>query len=86
MRNLFTYLLFILLYNTSFGQIAEVRRITKSLCSPEFQGRGYVNGGDSIAAQFIAEEFKKIGVRSLKRSYFQYFSFGVNTFGTIISS
>jgi len=80
MRNLLTYLFFILLFNTSFGQITEVRRIAKTLCSPEFQGRGYVNGGDSIAAQFIAEEFKKIGVRSLKRSYFQHFSFGVNTF------
>ena len=38
-------------YSTN-AQIDEVRRITKTLCSPEFHGRGYVNKGDSIAADF----------------------------------
>ena len=64
----------------AFGQIEEVRQITKTLCSPEFHGRGYVHGGDSIAADFIANEFRKKGVKPIKRKYFQYFSFGVNTF------
>lgn len=65
---------------TVLGQIEEVRRITQTLCSPEFHGRGYVNKGDSIASVFIANEFKKIGLKSLKKSYFQPFELGVNTF------
>lgn len=58
----------------------EARRITKTLCSEEFHGRGYVNSGDSLAAVFISEEFKKIGVKPLAESYFQYFTFPVNSF------
>ncbi|MDP4798098.1 MAG: M28 family peptidase [Crocinitomicaceae bacterium] len=64
----------------AFGQKSEVERITKTLCSPEFHGRGYVNKGDSIAAEFIAAEFKKIGLKPLKKSYFQSFNLSVNTF------
>ena len=80
MRKLITFFFFYNLFFLAVGQVEEVRRITKTLCSPEFQGRGYVNGGDSIAALFIADEFKKIGIKPLKRSYFQHFSFAVNTF------
>lgn len=61
--------------------ISEVRRITKTLCSPEFHGRGYVNRGDSIAAAFIAEEFRKLDVAPIANSYFQHFTIDrVNTF------
>jgi len=70
----------ILLVRTSFGQIEEVRRITETLCSPEFHGRGYVNRGDSIAAAFIADEFKKLDVQPFGDDYFQPFTLNVNTF------
>lgn len=69
----------------SFGQIEEVRRITKTLCSPEFHGRGYVNHGDSIAAEFIVQEFKSIGLKPLKGNYFQEFKLNVNTFPSNMS-
>ena len=61
-----------LLYTSShlFGQIDEVRRITKTLCSEGFHGRGYVQKGDSIAADFIANEFQKLDLKPLKKSYF----------------
>lgn len=80
MRNLLVLSFLLLSQFRLFGQIEEVRRITKTLCSPEFHGRGYVKGGDSIAARFIADEFKKIGIKPLKRKYFQSFSLPVNTF------
>lgn len=70
----------LIVQSLAFGQIEEVRRITKTLCSPEFHGRGYVNSGDSIAAEFIAAEFKKLGLKPVKGSYFQAFTFPVNTF------
>lgn len=62
------------------GQIEEVRRITETLCSPEFHGRGYVNKGDSIAAEFLAAEFEGIGVKPYGKTYFQPFTIDVNTF------
>ncbi len=80
MRNLILVLFLIFSFPVSYGQIEEVRRITKTLCSPEFNGRGYVNGGDSVAADFIVNEFKKIGLKPFKKDYLQHFSFGVNTF------
>ena len=76
----FTTSIFILISFLAFNQIDEVRRITKTLCSPEFHGRGYVEKGDSIAAQYIASEFKKLGVAGFEGSYFQNFSLPVNTF------
>ena len=65
---------------SSFAQVEEVKRVVQQLCSPEFHGRGYVNGGDSIAAEYIASEFQKAGLHNLTPNYFQYFSFPVNTF------
>lgn len=57
------------------------RKVIKTLSSPAFRGRGYVKNGDKIAAAFIAKEFKKSGLLPLnKGSYFQDFSFPVNTF------
>jgi hypothetical protein len=76
-------LLGLLLIGTSTNaQIDEVRRITKTLCSPEFHGRGYVNKGDSIAADFLVAEFKKIGVGAYKKEpMLQSFTIeGVNRF------
>jgi len=62
------------------GQHDYVRRIVEDLCSPEFHGRGYVNGGDSLAAVYLATEFKALGLQSLTDNYYQEFSFSVNTF------
>ena len=64
----------------SWAQVIDFRSFTKQLCSPEFSGRGYVNHGDSIASVFIGKCFKSIGLKPLSGSYFQSFSFPVNTF------
>lgn len=71
---------FLLLPVVAFTQVDHARTLTKMLCSPEFQGRGYVNGGDSIAAEFIAREFKSAGCKTFKTGPFQSFAFPVNTF------
>jgi hypothetical protein len=65
---------------SSWGQEFNYRNYTDQLCSPGFHGRGYVNAGDSIAAEFIAENFKAIGLLPISKSYFQPFEFSVNTF------
>lgn len=82
MRKSLTLLFGILISLTSFSQIEEIKTLTSDLCSPNMHGRGYVAGGDSIAAEYIAKEYEKIGLSALPEydSYFQPFSFDVNTF------
>lgn len=51
--------------------------ICKMLCSDEFSGRGYVNDGDGLAAQFIRTQMKEIGLKPMADNYFQKFGFEV---------
>jgi aminopeptidase YwaD len=59
---------------------AKGRAHVNTLASPEFHGRGYVRGGDSLAADYIAAQFKKIGLQPVKKDFFQPFTFNVNSF------
>lgn len=56
------------------------RAVVDTLASPSMHGRGYVNKGDSIAADYIKKEFEKIGVKPIGQEFYQRFSFPVNTF------
>lgn len=62
------------------SQVEQGRLTVEKLCSPAFHGRGYVNGGDSLAANFIAGELEKMGCKFFKNTPFQPFQFNVNTF------
>ncbi|WP_375560997.1 M28 family metallopeptidase [Bernardetia sp. OM2101] len=66
----------------SYPSILNATKNTMNvLCSSEMQGRGYVNKGEQLAANYIAEEFEKIGLLKYKSSYFQSFNLkSVNTF------
>lgn len=57
-----------------------VKRQVDRISSPEFFGRGYVNNGSNLAAQYLADEFEQAGAQPIGGSYFQPFSFVVNTF------
>lgn len=48
--------------------------------SDEFHGRGYVNNGNKKAADYLAEQYARFGLKPIRSSYFQEFSFNVNTF------
>lgn len=50
------------------------------LCSDELHGRGAEFKGDSVAANYLAEEYKKVHITSIEGSYFQHFTYSVNTF------
>lgn len=57
------------------------REIVDRLASPEYKGRGYVEKGDSLAADFIKGQFRKLGLDPVfDGSYYQYFNISVNTF------
>ncbi len=54
--------------------------VVDTLTSPSMHGRGYVNNGNRIAAEFIAGEFKKAKLKHFGKDYFQPFSYPMNTF------
>ena len=51
------------------------RRIIHELSSDRMYGRGYAYGGDSIAAEFIVQELKKIGAEPIGNQYLQPYNF-----------
>ncbi len=56
------------------------RQTIATLSSAEFHGRGYAFKGDSIAADFIANEFEKFGLQKWTSDYYQPFSINMNVF------
>ncbi|MCF8297847.1 MAG: M20/M25/M40 family metallo-hydrolase [Saprospiraceae bacterium] len=75
--------IFSILLISFFGQSQDIqyaRSIIDTLCSPSMHGRGYVNKGDSIAADFIANEFKNHKLKYFKDSYKQSYFMSINTF------
>jgi len=73
-------LLFSLALNLACGQHYNYKQTISELCSPQYAGRGYVDGGRVLAANLIASEFQKIGLKPLKRNYQQTFTLPVQTF------
>jgi len=63
------------------GEIYQYgRKIVDTMASESMHGRGYVNDGDKIAANYIRSEFEKFGLASFTNDYYQKFDFPVNTF------
>lgn len=59
--------------------IDYAKGVVEDLCAPEMHGRGYVENGSNLAADYIAAEFKQIGLRELSVDYRQDFEVNVNT-------
>lgn len=60
--------------------LGYARKVIDTLASPYMEGRGYVNHGDRKAAEYIASLFANDGLRAFGQSYFQPYSFPMNTF------
>jgi aminopeptidase YwaD len=79
-------LIFLLLTSTPISILHAqdslyAREIIHELTQEKYHGRGYVKKGDQKAAKYISGQFKKSGLLPLNsKSYFQNFSFPVNTF------
>jgi len=74
-------ILFLITPSQLFGQnLSYAREVTNTLASARFQGRGYINKGDSLAASWINNEIARIGLKPFGKSYLQHFQFAVNTF------
>ena len=80
-------LLLILSNTPTFSQseiLKYAHQVVDTLASPSMHGRGYVNKGDSIAAEYIKNEFTKDKLKPFGVNYFQRLFFSVNTFPTEI--
>lgn len=78
MKKLSFVFLSLLFIANAFGQdINYARKTIDKLCSPKYNGRGYVNGGDAKASVFIYKELKKLKGFTVQ---YQPFAIAVNTF------
>lgn len=81
MKFFFTLLFFLsglLLPICSQSELA--RKVVFDLAADEMHGRGYVRDGYKKAADYMALQYEKLGAQKFGTSYFQDFSFSVNTF------
>ena len=73
--------IFILISGYAYSQDMErVHKTINDLCSKKNHGRGAAFGGDSLAAVYLGNEFKTIGLTTLLPDYYQSFTYGINTF------
>ncbi|HLN54317.1 MAG TPA: M28 family peptidase [Lentimicrobium sp.] len=76
----------LLLVNSLFvaalsGQdLTRARKVMDTLASPSMYGRGYVSNGTGIAADYIAGEMKKSGLKPLTTDYKQNFTTNIKTY------
>lgn len=61
------------------------RMVIDTLSNPAMHGRGYVQEGHLKAANFIAAEFKRLGLKSFGNGFFQEFEVSVNTFPSSVT-
>ena len=76
----FILILFTLTGFINAQNIDYVKDMVVVLSSGKMQGRGYVNKGDSLAADFIAMQMRNSGLTPFGDSYFQPYTLSMNTF------
>lgn len=76
----FSCLLFSAKAQQEWDKISYAREIIDTLTSVNMHGRGYVNEGDQLAADYIKRTFQTHGLKSFTPDFYQSFHFSVNTF------
>ena len=74
----YTFLLFLCCFTFLSAQDTNyMRQVLGRLTSEEFHGRGYSFRGDSIAAEYIRAELRRLHVKPLVDNYYQSYTFSV---------
>ncbi len=60
--------------------VARARRTIAELASPRLHGRGYVQQGEHLAAAYLRQRLRRLGLQPLAPDYTQPFTLDVNTF------
>lgn len=85
-QSFFIFFFFYLTFLLSSQEIKKgdayyyARKVLDTMTSESMHGRGYVNKGDSIASNYLKNEFQRLGLRPFGNEYYQKFSFPINTF------
>jgi hypothetical protein len=80
MRKYYLFLILIAINLVAFAQDSTyAREMMLTLGSKDFMGRGYVGDGNKKAADFIAKQFETNGLKKFNDTYFQEFTFPINT-------
>jgi aminopeptidase YwaD len=70
-----------LVHTTKAQSRSKAKAWVDTLTSPTLWGRGYTKDGMKLAANYIENEFKRIGLQQVsKKGYMQFFSYPINTF------
>ena len=75
-----TLILFLLIYNVFSQNIIRIRSDIRTLSSPSFYGRGYVNDGHSLSAKYIKKRFIEAGLSPVPNSDSYFQEFGVDAY------
>ncbi len=80
-RVLIAALFTIMAFATAHAQdSAYARRIIQTLSSDRMYGRGFCHHGDSLAAQFLSSEMKRLGLLPLQVDYMQHYTLDCYSF------
>ena len=79
-KNIYLLLLIIAPVDSLAQGEMYARKVIRTLCNASMHGRGYVQKGDSLAAAWISDEFRKIGLKAFNNNYYQEFTLSVNSF------
>lgn len=60
--------------------LARARRTIAELAAPRLHGRGYVQQGEHLAAAYLRQRLRQLGLQPLAPDYTQPFTLDVNTF------
>lgn len=76
MKNIIlSLILFLCALSVSAQDTNYMRQVLRQLTSEQFKGRGYSFRGDSVAAEYIRKELRRLQVKPLADNYFQSYSF-----------
>ena len=81
MKNIIISFLILANFSATAQDISYNKKMVDTLTSATFWGRGYTKNGMENAANFLQNEFKKLGLKPLDgKKYLQKFTVPANTF------
>lgn len=80
MKYLFIFISCFSVHSVSAQNLKYARKVVDTLASPSMHGRGYVNDGDKVAANYLKKQFESFKLESFGKDYYQKFTLNVNAF------
>lgn len=85
LRLLFSFCFFWSCFGGHAQDLTRTRQTIQALASPTLHGRGYAFQGDSLAADYLEQQFQTIGLKPFTPKYRQRFTLPVNVLDNRLS-